>query len=425
MRVIKKKIYKPSLKAKDVYRNKDKATYRILQGAVRSSKSYTANIIAIKEIKQLPPCDVLISGATSGSVARNVIAEWKKLIGEKKFKTYKRDKDEYLTINLNGLRDKKFYIKGGSKEGDDKKIQGATFGYWYADEVTNYVKSFTEMAMTRLSEEFSKAIWTLNPDNPFHYIKKSYIDNENLYIEDVNGYSYFKKWHFVITDNLSLSNRYVNGLKSLFNGVFYKRYIEGLWVIAEGLVYDMFSDRSLVDSDLASEIKQKGTLYIGVDFGTQNATTFIKIYKYQNKYYILEEYYHSGRETNKQKTSGEYANDFVEFLNGEKPRKIFIDPSATNFKLELSRKNINGITNAKNNVLDGIRVCQMFLQNERLLVSPDCKNVIKEFSTYSWDEKASMKGEDIPIKENDHTMDGIRYVLYTLEGKKDISILWK
>ena len=83
MEKIKKIIYKPSPKAKAVWKNRNRAKIRFLEGAVRSSKSYTANDLAIFEIQQLPACNVLISGFSITAVARNVIAEWKNAIDPK------------------------------------------------------------------------------------------------------------------------------------------------------------------------------------------------------------------------------------------------------------------------------------------------------------------------------------------------------
>jgi PBSX family phage terminase large subunit len=220
---IKKIFYRPSKKARDVWKNAHKAKFRLLAGAVRSSKSHTADTIALKEIQALPEgSNILISGYSISSVARNVLAEWRLIIdpfGKGVFKQIKDGKDDHLQINWRGLRGKKFYIRGAGKENDFKQIQGATFAYWYADELTRHMESFFDMAMTRLSLPYSLGLWTCNPDSPLHYVKKRIIDDEKLFIKDKKGFSLYAFWQFELDDNTSLTQRYKDGLKAIFSGV--------------------------------------------------------------------------------------------------------------------------------------------------------------------------------------------------------------
>ena len=201
-------------------------------------------------------------------------------------------------------------------------------------------------------------------------------------------------------------------MKKEYKGVYYQRYILGQWARAEGVIYDMFEEKIHIFKEPISNCEE---YYISVDYGTQNATVFLLWGKIGRNWYCLDEYYHSGRESLKQKTDSEYADDLIKFV-GEKMKQaiVIIDPSAASFKAELRKRGINH-RDANNDVLNGIRLTQSLLGNEIIKFSPLCKNTIKEFKSYSWDEKAN---EDKPIKEGDHAMDAVRYFCYTVLRRK-------
>lgn len=429
-------IYKPSEKSKAVHRAANHCKIIALDGAVRSSKSFTADDLAIRKIQQLPPCDVLISGYSIGSVSRNVIAAWKKIIDPYNlglFKIVKEGKDEYLKINWRGLRDKKFYIRGGGKSGDDAQIQGATFGFWYGDEMTKHHKAFVEMAMSRLSLSYSFAVWTMNPENPRHYIKVDYLDNKDFFEEDEYGYSVMKRFTFFLEDNPSLSKKVIDYMKRSFSGVFYQRFILSMWVAAEGVIYDFFeeTDAYLIDKHDIPDAKYKA---VSIDYGTSNPTSFglygidqsgkIKAWRERSYYYDAR----AQGEENKQKlqkTDSETVEDLEEFVRGERKGKfIIIDPSAASLKAAIRKRQrranspLRGwiLKDAKNDVKDGIRFQADMLKGGLYKIVRDSSNnqCIKDYYAYMWDPKAQDRGEDKPMKENDHTKDEERYLLMTL-----------
>jgi PBSX family phage terminase large subunit len=430
----KKIIYKASEKSLDVHDRSEFCKYVVLEGAVRSSKSFTSNDLAIREIQALPDCNILISGHSITSVARNVIAEWEKIIdphGLGLFKTVKTSKDEYLTINWRGLRGKKFYIRGACKANDAAQIQGATFGYWYADEVTKHHKSFVQMAMSRMSLDYSKAVWTMNPEGPNHYIKTDYLDKPHFFQEDETGYSNMKRWTFFLEDNPSLSQRVIDEYYGNYSGVFFRRYILSQWVAAEGVIYDFFEENDFFIQPLSAMPKP---LYkaVSIDYGTSNPTSFglygisprthVKAWRERAYYYNCKDF-GKGHKEKWQKTDSEIVDDLIEFIKGENVRYIIIDPSAASLKAELRKRNL-GITikDAKNDVIDGIRKQMSMLKDGeyKIIDHPTNQQCIRDYSAYLWDERAQTKGEDKPIKEDDHTKDEERYLLYTIFHKKPI-----
>lgn len=246
-----------------------------------------------------------------------------------------------------------------------------------------------------------------NPQGPFHWFKTDYIDKA----EEKN----ILVLHFTMEDNLSLSDRVKETFKRTFTGVFYQRNILGLWVMAQGVIYDMFDRlKHVVDDPPPLERNQN---YISIDYGTQNATVFLLWQKGKDGiWYCTKEYYYSGREKQVQKTDKEYADDLMEFIGKLSIREVVIDPSAASLVAELKQRGLK-IREADNSVVDGIRFTSSMLAQEKIKFLSRCKNTIKEFSAYLWDEKATSRGEDKPLKEHDHAMDSMRYFVYTILGK--------
>lgn len=415
---MKKLLYKPSPKMLQVYRDAGASRYRLLEGAVRSAKTFLSNDIALREIQQLPTCNILVSGYSISSVARNVIAEWRSMIDpfdRGLFRNVRNDKDDFLTIDWRGLKDKRFYVRGAGKEHDYKQIQGATFGYWYGDEWSRHCENFTDMALSRLSPTFAKGLLTTNPDSPFHYVKSRFIDNELLFKDGL-----WAKWQFLLEDNPSLSTEYIESLKRIYSGVFYKRFILGLWCLAEGAIYDFFDpDVHVVPSPPA-----KAQQYVvSIDYGTGNPTgmgLFGMNYLVKKPRCWLEReyYYDSKANEGRQKTDAEYSYELRKFLGPRIwPSKIIVDPSAASLKVQLVRDGFTGITDANNDVLNGIRTQARMLKSGDYVICEGCDHTIGEYDGYVWDEKAQAKGEDKPVKQNDHCKDFERYFLHTTFGE--------
>ena len=140
---------------------------------------------------------------------------------------------------------------------------------------------------------------------------------------------------------------------------------------------------------------------------------FLDCYDDGETVWVDREYYYSGRDRGVQKTDMQYLKDFKEFVGEDYPDFVIIDPSAASFKL-LLRQNGYRVKDADNDVLNGIRKVASALFMRRLRVRRACKNMIKEFMSYLWDEKAAERGVEQPMKQFDHAMDAIRYLVNTL-----------
>jgi PBSX family phage terminase large subunit len=374
------------------------ARINIAEGSVRSGKTFIFGIRFLDYIKSGPKGNLMMAGKTIGSLERNVLLAEKglfDLLGEGNFR-YNRSKGEIY------LPDRKIFVFGANDQSSVSKIQGLTVAGSLADEVTLFPENFTSMMVTRNSVPGSKLFWNCNPDSPYHFIKKSYIDNPKL--KDI-----VKVFHFIMDDNPGLDPQYISDLKAMYSGLFYQRFIEGLWVLAEGTIYDMFSE----DIHVKQVEEDFSGYFISVDYGTQNPTVFELWGRTSNGgYHLIKEYFYNGREEQRQKTDKEYADDMVSFIGDIPIDYIIADPSAASFIAQLRQYNLK-VMPAKNNVLDGIRTVSTYLMDEKLTIDPSCKNTIREFGAYIWDSKSIEIGKDAPLKDNDHCQDALRYAIFT------------
>lgn len=376
-----------------------KATARIniWEGAVRSGKSFASLIKFLDFIVNGPKGTFIAIGKTNSTVKRNFVEPLFEMLGVDV--QYFAGKQE---VTLYG---RTIILIGANDERAEGKIRGNTYAGAYVDELTLIPESFFITLLARLSVDGAKLFGTTNPDSPFHWLKKNYIDRE----EDLD----LKVFSFLLEDNPSLSTSYKENLKKEFRGLWYKRFIEGKWVQAEGAIYDFF-DEKIHCLDLYPDNAKYHIC--GVDYGTTNPTSFVLAGYNPNNYpnvWIEKEYYWNSREKNRQKTDSEYSQDLIEFLKGYHVKAVVIDPSAASFKAECIKQGINNIMDAENEVLDGIRFMSKLLANGTLKISKNCKNLIKEIQTYVWDEKSMRLGIDRPVKVNDHAIDACRYLCFS------------
>lgn len=376
----------------------------IADGAIRSGKTLSMSLsFVIWAMETFNGQNFGMCGKTIGSFRRNVLFWLKLMLKSRGYKVHDNRADNLVTVTRKGAANY-FYVFGGKDERSQDLIQGITLAGVFFDEVALMPESFVNQATGRCSVDGSKFWFNCNPDGPYHWFKVNWINEivkkNILYLR------------FAMDDNLSLSEKIKARYRSMYTGVFYKRYILGLWTIAQGIIYDMFDAEKHAIHEVPEELTKE--CYISIDYGTQNATVFLLWERgISGVWYCTEEYYYSGREEAKQKTDSKFADDLIEFINGRQIEQIIIDPSAASFIAELKTRGLS-IRKAKNEVIDGIRVTGVALDLGRIKILDNCINTIKEFSNYIWDKKAADRGEDKPIKDHDHAMDALRYFCFTI-----------
>lgn len=379
----------------------------IADGAIRSGKTVSMSLAFVFwAMSTFNGQNFAMCGKTIGSFRRNVLFWLKLMLRSRGYQVTDHRADNLVEISR-GETTNYFYIFGGKDERSQDLIQGITLAGVFFDEVALMPESFVNQATGRCSVEGSKYWFNCNPDGPYHWFKVNWIDKQEekhlLYL------------HFTMDDNLSLSEKIKARYRSMYSGVFFLRYIKGLWAVAEGVIYDMFDEeRHAVDS---IELPQQPVYYVSCDYGMQNATVFLLWCKaLDGRWACIREYYYSGRDTRKQKTDSEFSDDLKEWLRGIVPERVIVDPAAASFIAELKKRGYN-VKKARNDVLDGIRFVAMLLNQDRIVFLRCCENTIKEFASYIWDEKAADRGEDKPVKVRDHAMDAVRYMCYTVIRK--------
>lgn len=382
----------------------------IASGSIRSGKTMSMSLsFALWAMARFNGEAFGMAGKTVGSFRRNVVVDLKRMLVGRGFMVTDRRADNMIVVRRGDVENV-FYIFGGKDEASQDLVQGVTLAGFFFDEVALMPESFVNQATGRCSVAGSKLWFNCNPEGPMHWFKKRWIDDQEnqrmLYL------------HFTMDDNLSLTPETRERYMRRYTGVFYERFILGQWSRAEGLVYDMFDvDRHVV----ANPPERYDKTYIAVDYGTQNPTVFLKIGLSGGAWYVYDEYYYSGRETGRQKTDAAYADDLEDFTGGRKDEREIVDPSAASFIAALRERGRNPMS-AKNEVLDGIRRVARAMTEGKIYIGANCTNIINEFMSYSWDPKAADRGEDVPIKENDHCMDALRYFINTITHGAEITV---
>lgn len=373
------------------------ARLNILDGSVRSGKTIASLVAWIMFVAEAPPGELLMVGKTERTLKRNVLDLLESMVGSKHFKL-NRGAGE---ATLFGRR---IYLAGANDERAEGKIRGMTLAGAYGDEITLWPESFYTMLLSRLSVPGARFIGTTNPDGPYHWLMKNYLKRA--------GELNLKRWQFQLEDNPNLDLAYVEALKKEYTGLWYRRYILGEWVQAEGAVYDMWDESRHVVRE-APHPHDCDRLIVGGDYGTTNPTTLQLVGQYGGRWYVLREYYFDSRTEGRQKTDAQYADDVEAWLGDVRDRvTIYLDPAAASFAVELRRRGLH-VVDADNDVLGGIRLVSSLLADGSLAVHESCMHLRREFASYVWDQKAQARGEDKPLKQNDHALDALRYALYT------------
>lgn len=391
----------------------------IAGGAIRSGKTLCMSLSFVMwGMARFSHQNFAICGKTIGSLRRNVIFWLKLMLRSRGYEVRERRADNLLIIKR-GDTVNYFYLFGGKDESSQNLIQGITLAGVFFDEVALMPESFVNQATARCSVNGSKWWFNCNPAGPKHWFKENWIDEIGTEEKQKN----LVYLHFTMDDNLSLSEKVKARYRSQFTGLFYQRYILGLWKIAEGLVYPMFDE----DKHVVHEVPKGGIYFISVDYGIRNPFSAGKWCINGNvATRVKEVYYDSRREerrnmTESQKTDEEYYAMIEELAGDDIIQAIILDPSADSFKQCIRRHNKFSVRNAKNAVIPGIGNTATMLNVGMLKFFEECEDTIREFGLYMWDPDAS---EDKVIKEYDHAMDDTRYFVQTIMRRYAKGLKW-
>lgn len=375
----------------------------ICDGAVRSGKTLATGLSffcwAMQSFHQK---QFALCGKTIQSLRRNLLEELVPLLEQMGFQCEEKVSRNVLLVQL-GKRSNNFYLFGGKDESSAALIQGITLAGVLLDEVALMPQSFVEQAVARCSVTGSRLWFSCNPESPSHWFYREWI----LKAEEKGAL----RIPFSMEDNPGLSQQVLERYRTMFEGAFYRRFVLGEWVAAEGLVYDFFND-SFVKEVPKGDMEE---WYISCDYGTVNPTSMGLWGRKQGVWYRVAEYYYDARAKRRQKTDEEYAGELARLAGNRPIRAVVLDPSAASFSTTLQQKGWR-VQKADNQVLSGIRLTAQLLKTGKIVICEGCEDAIREFGLYRWEEQGD--GQDRVKKEHDHAMDEIRYFAATVAGKE-------
>lgn len=382
----------------------------IADGSIRAGKTVAMAISFVMwSMEEFEGHNFAMCGKTIGSYKRNVLVPLKLML---RGRGYKIKKEPQIDINCYSIHKNGkvnyYYMFGGKDESSQDLIQGITLAGLLLDEVAIMVESFVEQAMGRLSIEGSKVWFNCNPKGPKHWFKTNYIDRAKK-----RGFLHL---HFTMDDNLTLSKKKKAYYHSQYEGLFFMRYILGLWAFADGVIYSMFNEdlHTYKDKDCPINWDRPFTRYYAIDYGTVNPFVCLEIIRQGFHIYIEDEFYYDSKKKQKQKDDSQYVDDVLKFIGDKQYSRIIIDPSAASYKIAGAKKGLR-FFNANNDVADGIRLVASLITLGLIQINKDkCKNIINEFFSYIWDAKAAERGVEEPIKQFDHALDALRYFCKTI-----------
>lgn len=374
------------------------ATHRwnVKSGATRSGKTYMDYYNIPKRIRAVAgkPGLVVLLGNTKGTLQRNIIDPLQLIWGERLVSSIRSD-------NTAVLFGEKCYCLGADKINQVDRLRGSSIKYCYGDEVVTWHEDVFSMLKSRLDREYSIFDGTCNPEGADHWFKEFLDSNADIYCQN-----------YTIYDNPFNPPEFVRNLEKEYDGtVYFDRYIKGLWVNAEGLVYPMWNGQLVLEDYTPSGW---GEWYISGDYGTVNPCSLGLWWVNDDMAVRVDEYYFDSRKRNWSKTDEEHYEALEELAGDRDITYVIVDPSAASFIETIRRYGRFAVKRADNNVLDGIRRTATLMNRKKIYVTERCTGFLSEIRKYSWNPKAK---QDEVLKENDHAMDDTRYLVNTILRK--------
>jgi PBSX family phage terminase large subunit len=377
------------------------ARINIWVGAIRAGKTIASLWRWLEYVATAPTTgELLMFGKTRESVGRNLLAP---LTSPELFPDFARFVDYTPGAPTARILGRNVHIIGANDAKAEPKVRGMTCCGAYGDELTTLPEAFFRQVLGRLSVKGAKLFGSTNPDNPAHWLRRDFL----LARSGID----LRTWHFDLDDNPHLPPDYVASIKAELTGLWYRRFILGEWVAAEGAIYDMWDEKLHVVDELPAVTRW---LSLGVDHGTRNPFAGILLgLTADGRLVLAREWRHDPKTAHRQMTDAQYSRELRAWLADDRPEFIAVDPSAASFKVQLHADGTRGVVDADNAVEDGIRTVASLLALGRLVVHRSCRGWIEEVAGYSWDDKAAEKGLDKPIKVADHSLDAGRYAVAT------------
>ena len=432
----------------------------LCDGAVRSGKTMALTCgFFLWSMSNFNNQVFALCGKTVGALRRNLLMPMRQWLKGLCYITEHRGENK-LNVRVGG-RKNTYYLFGGQDESSYTLIQGITLAGALLDEVVLMPRSFVEQAAARCSVEGAKLWFSCNPESQEHWFYREWVEKTEE--------KRILRLHFTMEDNPALTEAVRQRYQRLYSGVFYRRYVLGQWCAAQGQIYEFDRQRHVLSreavaawlrgEDLPTENDglgdgflhslrsvemtegdgflhslrsvemteggaggrlpprhgASGKWYISVDYGTRNPFSAGLWCLREGTAVRVAEYYHDGRSTGITKTDEEYYEALTQLAGTLPVERIIIDPSAASLIALIRRRGQFRVRRADNRVLPGIRLVGSLLQQGQVRICEDCKDTIREFSLYCWQDDDA---RDVPKKENDHAMDDVRYFCMSIMARQ-------
>ncbi|ACU35602.1 PBSX family phage terminase large subunit [Actinosynnema mirum] len=381
----------------------------IWEGSIRSGKTIASICTWMMFIRRAPRGPLAIIGKTRDSAYRNVIDVMAEM--NPGAVVYTRGAP---TIRVLG---RLVHVFGANDAKAEGVLRGLTLAGAYVDEITLVPEAFWQQLMGRLSVAGAQLFGTTNPDSPMHWLRVDYLDREHT--EPALGLRSFK---FVLDDNPGIPEEKKRQYKAQFTGLWYRRFILGEWVGAEGSIYDMLDDA--LHCRTAPPRERWQAAWMAADYGTSNPTHAVMVVLAVDEQgvpglYVVAEWEHDGRKKGSladaviSKRLADWATGVLDGT-GLVPTPV-LDPSAASLRTQMRADGWPGLRSADNRVDVGLRNTASLFAGARLFVDKvACPVLWKQLLGYVWDPTALLKGIEQPLKINDHGCDALRYAIMAI-----------
>ncbi|MFC8095359.1 PBSX family phage terminase large subunit [Streptomyces sp. NPDC057301] len=378
------------------------ARINIWHGSVRSGKTIASLLCFLFAVRRAPASGlIIIVGRSLQTIERNIIEP---LQDPALFDDVADEVRHTRGATTAVILGRVVHLIGASDARAEGRLRGLTAALAYVDEITLLPEPFFVQLLARLSVPGARLLGTTNPDSPRHWLRTDYLERE----AELD----LAAWHFRLADNPSLSEAYVAALSAEYTGLWRRRMIDGAWVVAEGAIYDMFDEQQHVVDELPAMRRH----WVGVDYGTTNPFAALLLgLGDDDRLYVVSEWRHDSRAAHRQMTDAQYSTALRAWLDEQQvaPEWTFIDPSAASFMAQMWSDGHPGVARAHNAVIDGIRSTANALDSRLLRVHRSCTGLLDELPAYVWSTEAAERGEDKPVKRDDHSVDALRYVIHS------------
>ena len=379
--------------------------WSIKTGATRSGKTYQDYFLIPKRLLAVSGKEGLnvILGNTRETIRRNILLPMQNIYGSEYVGNLRVDN----SVEMFG---EKVFCLGADNVNRVDKLRGSSVKYCYGDEITTWHPDVFDMLKSRLDKSYSIFDGTCNPDNPNHWFKKFLDSDADIYQQA-----------YRLDDNPFLDPVFVENLKREYSGtVLYDRYILGLWVAAEGVIYRLFADhpeRFIVDSLPGQAIRY---CTIGVDFGGGTSAHAFTCtgFTTANAIVTLDDYHEQNA-----LDPAKLERDFVDFVKRCQMRWLVTDVWCDSAEQTLinglraaaarERLSVNIGNAQKKPINDRIRALCLLMGAGRYFCASNCTNTIDALKSAVWDSKHNT--EDVRLDDGTTNIDNLDSLEYSFE----------